>query len=213
MSILHVPQVEVQVHNFDYHALQQQLTGQEWHEIGHVNWPAEYPYKPKVAFQIVHNGSSIVLHYAVEEDYVKAQYIRPNEAVWEDSCVEFFLSLDNKETYYNIEFNVLGTGLIGYGPGVKSERNRLTPQEIEQVSTATSVVQRSGAKKWNMIMVIPALVFNKQGDITLSGLRAFGNFYKCGDELPQPHFISWSPIGHPTPNFHLPAFFGELIFE
>lgn len=58
-----------------------------------------------------------------------------------------------------------------------------------------------------MIMVIPALVFNKQGDITLSGLRAFGNFYKCGDELPQPHFISWSPIGHPTPNFHLPAFF------
>ena len=43
------------------------------------------------------------------------------------------------------------------------------------------------------------------------GLRV--NLYKCGDNLNQPHFLSWSPITLDKPNFHCPDFFGTLIFE
>ncbi len=39
------------------------------------------------------------------------------------------------------------------------------------------------------------------------------NFYKCGDELQTPHFLSWNPIEIEKPDFHRPDFFGTLRFE
>jgi len=39
------------------------------------------------------------------------------------------------------------------------------------------------------------------------------NFYKCADSTSHPHWLTWSPVDHPTPHFHLPAFFGTLEFE
>ena len=39
------------------------------------------------------------------------------------------------------------------------------------------------------------------------------NFYKCADESSHPHWITWSPIDNPTPDFHLPDYFGKLVFE
>ena len=40
-----------------------------------------------------------------------------------------------------------------------------------------------------------------------------GNFYKCGNQLPKPHFLSWNPIPTDNVQFHCPEFFGELDFE
>lgn len=179
-------------------------------EIDNVCWPDEYPYKPAVSFQIAHTDTSILLHYTVEEEFVKAQFIRPNENVWEDSCVEFFLSLDNKKNYYNFEFNVLGTAVLGYGPGVKSERNRLEATVINTIDTYTEVLNIQGKKVWDIFISIPKAIF---GDVGFSAKTFHANFYKCGDTLPTPHFISWNKIDNPTPNFHLPQFFGDLNFK
>lgn len=180
------------------------------HVIAESPWAASYPYCPEVAFQIVHSPDFIALHYQVSEEFVKAQAIRANESVWEDSCVEFFLSLDNKQTYYNFEFNVLGTGLIGYGSAVKADRNRLSAEQIETVDTLTQVIKRNGAKKWSIFLLIPKKILHMED---FSGKTMHGNFYKCGDALPNPHFVAWNTIDHPTPNFHLPQFFGALNFE
>lgn len=211
MAILEVSKRTIDTQDFDYAGLKQQLHGLPWQPMEQVNWPESYPHKPAVAFQIAYTADAVVLHFAVAEDFVKAQYVRPNEPVFEDSCVEFFISFDGKKTYYNLEFNVLGTGLIGYGPADKKQRNRLTAEQIERVSTATSVVQVDGKKKWNIILLVPLAVFQLEGS-DLSGRRAHANFYKCGDKLPVPHFISWQPIAFPTPNFHKPEFFGEIQF-
>jgi len=47
----------------------------------------------------------------------------------------------------------------------------------------------------------------------LNGKTMRANFYKCGDKLQTPHFLSWAPIDLPKPKFHCPEFFGELVFE
>jgi len=41
------------------------------------------------------------------------------------------------------------------------------------------------------------------------------NFYKCGDKLSRPHWLTWAPIINPTPGsgFHTPSSFGTLIFD
>ena len=56
---------------------------------------------------------------------------------------------------------------------------------------------------------IPASTFGLE---TFAGLQARGNFYKCGDRLPVPHYLSWAPIGTPKPDFHRPEYFDRLIF-
>ena len=212
MTSLQIPRRDIMLENFTYHGLSQQMETLPWYPISHVNWPA-FPYQPEVSFQIAHDNQRIFIHYSVEEEFVKAQYVRINEAVWEDSCVEFFISFDGKSNYYNIEFNVLGTGLTGYGSQIKEERKRLQPEVIAKIQTATTAVNVAGKKKWNIVLVIPTTVFIGAEIERLTGITAHANFYKCGDGLPTPHFLSWNKIEHPTPNFHLPEFFGEIIFE
>lgn len=180
-----------------------------WNAIDQCPWVNEFPYCPESAFQMAHSDDFIYLHYKVSEEFVKGEFIRPNENVWEDSCVEFFLSLDQKNTYYNFEFNVLAAGLIGYGSAIKSERKRLSDADIESVDACVQVVKKAGAKVWESYLIIPKRLL---GDIPYSGKTYHANFYKCGDGLPNPHFMAWNAIDNESPNFHLPEFFGEIFF-
>jgi hypothetical protein len=209
MSTLVVKKIN-EIKGTDFFSIQEEIKDLSWNSIAASPWKTDFPYSPVVEFQIAHTDSFVILHYAVEEEFLKAQYIRSNENVWEDSCVEFFISLDNKQSYYNFEFNVLGTGLIGYGTAVKSERKRLDGAVIDAVNTYTSVRKVDGQKKWNLILQIPKTIVDTT---QWSGRTIHANFYKCGDELPQPHFIAWNNIDYPTPNFHRPEFFGDLIIE
>ena len=199
---IHVPSINLESLRFAFKEL-------DWHGIDQAPWVAEYPYQPKVKFQIAYDNDHIFLHYHVDEEYVKATYVRANESVWEDSCVEFFISFDNRETYYNFEFNALGTGLIGYGPAVKSERQRLSEAQIDTVDAYIQLKKTNGKKEWEIGLVIPKVLF---GDVEFEGKTFHANFYKCGDELPQPHFMAWNRIDLPSPNFHRPDFFGEINF-
>src|SRR3546814_2213205 len=102
-------------------------------ELREVPWKA-FPYRPSVHFKIAHTAVGILLLYEVQEKHVKAVYRNTNDPVYKDSCVEFFLSFDGS-TYYNLEFNCIGTGLIGYDPAQRAERKRLPRETIERVKT------------------------------------------------------------------------------
>ncbi|MFZ4262974.1 carbohydrate-binding family 9-like protein [Sphingobacterium sp. HJSM2_6] len=195
-----------------YSELATELAGLPWNTLEFANWSRAYPSETQANFQIAYQGSHLFIHYQVQEQYIKANYIRPNENVWEDSCVEFFLSLDAGKTYYNFEFNVLGTGLIGFGPSLKSDRQRLKDSEIQSVDTYTVVKNIQGKKEWRIILAIPLSLFGKEGH-QLNGKIVHANFYKCGDKLPNPHFLSWNEVLSETPNFHLPEYFGEIQFK
>ncbi|MGO1787449.1 MAG: carbohydrate-binding family 9-like protein [Sphingobacterium sp.] len=194
-----------------YHALSAKMQAIQWHRIDQANWLKEYPYQPDVQFQIAYDRQYIALHYSIEEEFLRANALRPNENVWEDSCVEFFVSFDGRENYYNLEFNILGTGLIGYGPAIKAERQRFSSDAIRRVNTFTHVQQIAGSKRWQIILLIPIDLFDRTFD-QLSGRMFSANFYKCGDGLPNPHFVSWNSVEHAKPNFHLPTYFGEITF-
>jgi hypothetical protein len=46
-----------------------------------------------------------------------------------------------------------------------------------------------------------------------SGKEMRANFYKCGDCTPAPHYKTWNPVGTPSPDYHQPAYFGNLILK
>ena len=126
-----------------------------------VNW-AEYPYKPKVNFRIAHTQDSILLHFKVKEESVRARYGEDNGAVWTDSCVEFFSIPAGDGIYYNIECNCIGTILIGAGPARNGREH--APKDV------TALVQR-----WSSLGNTPFERQKKYRDIFEQGPdKAFG---------------------------------------
>lgn len=185
-----------------------------YNRVENTNWPKEFPYCPKMQFGIAHTGEEFLIHYCVEEQSVRAVAQKDNDNVWEDSCAEFFISPAADGLYYNIECNCAGTLLLGVGEG-RNNRQLATPEITRQIDRWASLGRtpfdtRNQPTRWELALRIPYTVFFRHNITSLDGLTLNGNFYKCGDKLPVPHFISWNPIGTPTPDFHCPQFFGKL---
>jgi len=202
---------QVNLSELDYLLEKQTVT----HFIDSLNWEA-FPYKPGLKFRIAHTGNEIWLKYYVNEKNILAQETRTNGDVYKDSTVEFFISLDGK-SYYNFEFNCIGTIHIRYGPG-RGNRKPVTPKiaeliEIESTLGNQPFKEKSGDFNWEMMIRIPLETFEFDTLKTVAGLKATANFYKCGDETSDPHFVTWNPIETENPDYHCPQFFGKVEFE
>jgi len=188
----------------------------EFNPIACVNWK-EYPYQPDVKFRAAHTGDAILLHYQVTEASVRAVATADDGRVWEDACVEFFLSPESNDFYYNFECNCAAKLLLHGGPA-GGERPGAAEDVLKSVKRWASLgtepfEERVGECSWEVALVIPASAIFRHEIADLNGKAMRANFYKCGDLLQTPHFLSWSPIDLPQPKFHCPEFFGEIVFE
>lgn len=186
------------------------------HHIDTVNW-AVTTYKPQVTFKIAYGRNEIYLKYYVIEEYVKAEKTGINQDVYEDSCVEFFVSPADDGIYYNFEFNSIGAFLIGHGTGRHNSR-RIDPAVAGKVHCLPSAgtepfPERQGQQEWTLTVAIPLSVFFRHDIANLEGREFRANFYKCGDGLTQPHYLSWNPVLSEEPDFHRPEYFGKIYFE
>lgn len=192
-------------------SIAERLSEVESHYLRFTPWSA-FPYHPAVSFNIAYTNDCLILKYRVREKAIRAVNNVINGSIWEDSCVEFFVSWDNGVSYYNLEFNCMGFGLIGFGKE-RTNRERLLEDVIETIKFhATITNQMKPQFDWALTMMIPFSVFKHHTIMPKKGLKCQANFYKCGDKLPEPHYITWSNIEFHKPNFHLPAFFGQLTF-
>ena len=179
-----------------------------------LNWANNYPYKPKVSFAIAHSGGSLYIHFRVKEQSVRAAGTHDKDHVWEDSCVEFFCAPKEGDTYINLEANCIGNIYACVGTD-RHNRTFLTDECYNSIQRWTSLSgaitpERREETEWELCLIIPSSVY---GLDDFSGKVLRGNFYKCGDCLSTPHFLSWAPIGTPNPDFHCPEYFILLLFE
>ena len=184
-------------------------------QVDILNWKS-FPYKPEVRFRIAHCSNDIWLKYYVREKHILACETRINGDVYRDSCVEFFVSF-TESGYYNFEFNCIGTPHLGFGPG-RNNRKPVDPERIKSIQTLSTLgktpfEERKGDFEWELTIVIPESCLQFDGKTELGGLKARGNFYKCGDATSEPHFVTWNPVGTEKPDYHRPEFFGSLNFE
>lgn len=181
-----------------------------------LNW-SDFSYKPDVSFAIAYTDNEILLKYYVTEEYFKAEKTRSNQGVYEDSCVEFFVSPSDDGIYYNFEVNGIGTILLGTGTERANSRT-VDPEIISKIRRKSSVgdqpvSERTGNFSWNITIAIPFEVFFRHEVRDLKGKTFRANFYKCGDKLTVPHYVTWNPINTPNPDYHRPEFFGLLKFK
>jgi len=178
-----------------------------------LNWAKDYPYKPVVAFDIARGDSDLYLHYFVRGLSIKAVADNDGEYVHPDSCVEFFMRRDGEMNYINFEFNCIGTCLAARHKS-RSESLPFTPDEYKTIRRYPSLQREAFAEKkgiyaWELTVAIP---FKLMGlDPQNLPDKFYGNFYKCADETDNPHYVTWSPIDLPQPDYHCPKFFGEIF--
>lgn len=191
-------------------ALRETLSTCDAQALDCVNW-SEFPYAPSVNFRMACSDKAIAVMFEVEENHIRAAAMENNGPVWEDSCVEFFIMTPDGKHYVNFEMNCVGTFL----GALRTSRHDPAHFDEEKLNTArhfTSlphepIDSRAEGQSWWAIEVIPfELIGYKEKP---ASLRA--NLYKCGDKCDNVHFLSWSPIGLPSPDFHCPDFFGEIV--
>jgi hypothetical protein len=184
-------------------------------KVDTINWKG-YEYRPEVELAIAYSDNEIFIKYYIRENYFKAEMTETNQMVCEDSCVEFFVSPEDDGVYYNIEFNGIGTCLIGSGTG-RANSTRINPEIISKIRRMTSVgteplAEITGDFQWSLTAAIPFEVFFRHGVKELKGKTFRANFYKCGDKLTVPHYVTWNPVGTENPDYHQPQYFGLLKF-
>lgn len=180
--------------------------------IQYAPWP-DGKEQPRAAFVMAYGKDAIHLKYYIQEPVIKAEYLNFNDPVFEDSCVEFFIAFDGDGQYYNLEFNCVGTCRGQYGVS-KNKREFLPARLLKTIAHQTRLKGRINEPiEWELTLSIPVSVFLHHPRLSLESCRAKGNFYKCGDGLPEPHYLCWSNISAAYPEFHLKDFFKEIRFD
>jgi len=200
----------------DTEAVDRALAAIEPQPIGCNNWSDAYPYAPCVTFRMLHCDSHLVLRFDVAERCTMARVTEDNGRSWTDSCVEFFFSPEQGR-YYNFEFTCIGRLLLSHRT-IGSEAVNAPAEALQAIIRRPSLglepfEERLGDNRWSLVAAIPATSLFADSVASWHGLNGTMNLYKCGDELSQPHFLSWQPIRYPKPQFHLPQFFGQALFE
>jgi hypothetical protein len=171
--------------------------------VSQINWP-EFPHSPDVNVFAGYTDKVLWLSFSIKNDYIRACAVHDQEPVYEDSCVEFFIS--TKEGYRNFEFNCLGLCLSSVGMD-RQTRTRITASELKKIIRISSLSRDNLPKEeelcdWKLTVGIPLSMLQVK-----EGSTFYGNFYKCGAKTKILHYLSWAPIATEKPNFHCPEFF------
>ena len=177
---------------------------------------------PTVEARMMYNDENIYVIFRVQDQFVKSTVTEYNGPVSENSCVEFFFSPDSAQPlwYFNLEINAGGTPLIFFIKKPWSGYTALKHEDIKSIEIAHSLpaIVNPEIKEpttWTIEYRIPLAMLKKYANVTQpsAGVKWKGNFYKTGSETSNPNYMTWSYVEHPKPNFHLPQFFGDLIFQ
>lgn len=189
----------------------------KYNPVATLNWADKYPYLPQVEFAIAHNATNILIHYRVTEKRTLGTMENDLDAVYKESCCEFFCMPDDGNDYYNIESNCLGSILMECGKG-RSNRVTSTADNLKQIQRWASLGRKSvgtiaNQTHWELALVVPVTAFWKHNISNLSGKTFLANVYNCVGSGDDRQYITWHPITSDAPDFHRPEFFKPVYFE
>ena len=102
----------------------------------------------------------------------------------------------------------------------QKEYNRFTVEELKQIEIAHSLPRKLDQEitepvTWTLEFELPISLLRKYSNIAepKPGVTWKANFYKTSSRSTNPHWITWSYVDNPVPQFHLPQFFGTIKFK
>lgn len=179
---------------------------------------SEPEHRPNVLAKIAYDKEAVYVIFRVEDRYVRCVRTNYQDPVCKDSAVEFFFSPSNdvSKGYFNLEINCGGTALFKFR-SLEKGTVLIPEQEFMKIEIAHSLPriifpEIKNEIIWTIEMRIPVDILKKYYTVTspAPGVKWRANLYKIADESSHPHYLTWSRVNFPEPNFHLPEFFGTL---
>jgi hypothetical protein len=180
-------------------------------------------HRPRTQARLLHAEDGLFGIFRVEDRYIRCVHANDMEAVYEDSCVEFFVQPRPEGGYFNFEFNCGGSLLSYYivdptrVPGGFEDFAPLAEADLSQIARYHSMPELvepelTEPTEWVLEFFIPYGVLRKHTGLLdhEPGAEWRANFYKCADGTSHPHWGSWAPVDEL--NFHLPECFGTIRF-
>lgn len=196
----------------------------QWKKIKEIpisNFMGDIPaFRPVVKAKMMYDRENLYLIYKVDDRHVRVQNDKFNSSVSSDACVEFFFSPDKDWPlrYFNVEINAGGTALMAFHTDGK--RTNMLEEDFKNVQIAHTLPRKldqeiSEPVTWFLEFKLPLTLLKKYTDITQpeKGVKWKANFYKTSSKSTNPHYLTWSLVHSPKPQFHLPQYFGTLIFK
>jgi hypothetical protein len=180
--------------------------------------PAHFP---STQVKIAYDDQAIYVIFRVDDRYVRAVAAGCQDSVYKDSCVEFFFATDAESPadYFNLEVNCGGTMLFQFHRAADGACIEIPESQCRRIEIAASLPkiidpEISEPTTWTVEYRLPLDILRPYCGVTepADGGAWRANFYKCADDSSHPHWLTWAPVDNPTPNFHLPEFFGVLEF-
>lgn len=182
----------------------------------------EPEHQPKTQAKVLYDDDFVYVIFRVEDKYVRAVAQKYQDSVCQDSCAEFFFTPgeDISAGYFNIEMNCGGTLLFYHQKSRGVEERAVSDADCDKVEIFHSEPkiidpEKQGPTTWIVEYKVPVEVLAKYASVTkpAPGVTWRANFYKCADLTSKPHWLTWSVVDKPEPDFHVPEFFGTLEFK
>ena len=177
---------------------------------------------PRTQAKLAYDDEAVYVIFRVEDQYVRAVAGKHQEAVCRDSCVEFFFTpgTDVRKGYFNLEMNCGGTMLLHFQTGPR-QGQPIAPADIERIQVAATLPrivdpEKVGPTVWAVEYRFPLDILPKylpEAVMPGPGVTWRANFFKCADQTSRPHWLTWSFVDRPRPDFHVPECFGTLAFQ
>jgi hypothetical protein len=225
---------ECRTHVLPYRSLDalepQTWEGLEPFSLDHYLW-TDNKCAPEVQVKLYYTEERLHARFKVFEDNPLIRYYNPNEPVYRDSCVEFFLQPlpDSDPRYLNFEFNAAGTLLLEIGENRNGRRTLCESERAElfgiraEAGLQTELLDDgpevgltapdSCRKYWELEFSIPFGWLRTMFPDFLpeAGCSFRGNFFKCGEDMLHPHYGTWNRVTSASPDFHRSCDFGILV--
>jgi hypothetical protein len=183
----------------------------------------EPSHRPLTQVKLGWDKDNVYVIFRVEDRFVRAVADRHQEMVCLDSCVEFFFTPGNAVSngYFNLEVNCIGTILMYHQAARGQNVRAVAAEDLNAIRIATSLPQGqcidpelARTTVWTVAYALPWRMLAQYAPVSApaAGTNWRVNFYKCADKTSQPHWLTWSKIPLPKPDFHQPTYFGTLTF-
>jgi hypothetical protein len=175
---------------------------------------------PVARARLLYDSAYLYVAFSVADRYVLAACATP-ATVCQDSCVELFFTPcpTTDAGYFNIECNCGGTVLFRYQRSRGVGQVGVDPATIGAMDVRATMPPRVSPEivepvTWSVRYRVPLSVLGRYARVEppSPGVRWRANLYKCADASSHPHWLTWSPVDPPRPDFHRPEYFGYLVF-
>lgn len=181
-------------------------------EIGNYPWD-ESGFRPKSSVTASYDEKGFYFHFVSDEKNPTVKTTRINGPVYMDSCMEVFMKYapDSDDRYINIEMNAGGFALSSVSKS--RQETRSIPDEV--IAEMLDIKPNITPDGWEVRLFVPKEYIEKYIPSYRheKGAHLKGNFYKCGEITPIPHFGCFNNIVAPEPDFHRPECFADFVLD